>query len=157
MSEPSLPGLEAERDRTFALLASQGDFRRGSVSEDYRRCGKPNCACGAPDHRGHGPGFQWTRTSWDRPQGTRSSGGLPCPGRVWLRAWMRLGAEPGSQPLSLRCLGGRDGGQQVGQVAKQRHAGEQAHGQRRAVVLAADGCGARDCSTDDGGEAESGG
>jgi hypothetical protein len=28
-----LPGLEAERDRLFTLLASLGDFRRGSVSE----------------------------------------------------------------------------------------------------------------------------
>src|ERR1700722_13351348 len=62
MSEPSLPELEAERDRFFALLASLGDFRRGSVSENYRKCGKPNCACARPGHRGHGPRFLWTRT-----------------------------------------------------------------------------------------------
>ena len=48
MSEPSLPELEAERDRLFAQLSVVGDFRRGSVSENWRRCGKPNCACAAP-------------------------------------------------------------------------------------------------------------
>ncbi len=66
MSEPSLPELEAERDRLFALLASLGDFRRGSVSENYRKCGKPNCACAAPDHPGHGPRFLWTRSAGRR-------------------------------------------------------------------------------------------
>ena len=54
MTEPSLPELEAERDRLYTQLAGVGDFRRGSVSENYRRCGKPNCACAAPDHPGHG-------------------------------------------------------------------------------------------------------
>jgi hypothetical protein len=62
MSEPSLPGLEAERDRLFAQLSMVGDFRRGSVSENWRKCGKPNCACAAPDHPGHGPRFLWTRS-----------------------------------------------------------------------------------------------
>src|SRR6202044_2942586 len=62
MSESSLPELEAERDRLYAQLAVVGDFRRGSVSENYRRCGKPNCACAQPGHRGHGPRFLWTRT-----------------------------------------------------------------------------------------------
>lgn len=62
MADPSLPGLEAERERLFAQLAAIGDFRRGSVSENYRKCGKPNCACAAPDHPGHGPRFLWTRT-----------------------------------------------------------------------------------------------
>jgi hypothetical protein len=66
MSEPSLPELEAERDRLHALLTSLGDFRRGSVSENYRKCGKPNCACAAPDHPGHGPRFLWTRSAGRR-------------------------------------------------------------------------------------------
>jgi hypothetical protein len=66
MSEPSLPELEAERDRLQALLASLGDFRRGSVSENYRKCGKPNCACAAADHPGHGPRFLWTRSAGRR-------------------------------------------------------------------------------------------
>ena len=66
MSEPSLPELEAERDRLFAQLSVVGDFRRGSVSENWRRCGKPNCACAAPEHPGHGPRFLWTRSAGRR-------------------------------------------------------------------------------------------
>jgi hypothetical protein len=66
MSEPSLPELEAERDRLFAQLSMIGDFRRGSVSENWRRCGKPNCACAAPGHPGHGPRFLWTRSAGRR-------------------------------------------------------------------------------------------
>jgi len=66
MPEPSLPELEAERDRLYAELAVVGDFRRGSVSENYRRCGKPNCACAGPDHPGHGPRFLWTRSEGRR-------------------------------------------------------------------------------------------
>src|SRR6266576_4177407 len=66
MSEPSLPELEAERDLLYARLAATGDFRRGSVSENYRKCGKPNCACAQPGHRGHGPRFLWTRTARGR-------------------------------------------------------------------------------------------
>ena len=62
MTGPSLPELEAERERLFAQLSAIGDFRRGSVTENYRKCGKPNCACAQPDHRGHGPRFLWTRT-----------------------------------------------------------------------------------------------
>jgi hypothetical protein len=66
MTEPSLPELEAERDRLYAQLAAVGDFRRGSVSENYRRCGKLNCACAQPDHPGHGPRFLWTRAARGR-------------------------------------------------------------------------------------------
>jgi Family of unknown function (DUF6788) len=66
MTEPSLPELEALRDRLYAQLAATGDFRRGSVSENYRKCGKPNCACAAPDHPGHGPRFLWTRSAGSR-------------------------------------------------------------------------------------------
>jgi Family of unknown function (DUF6788) len=66
MIEPSLAELEAERDRLYAQLAAVGDFRRGSVSENWRKCGKPNCACAAPDHRGHGPRFLWTRSAGAR-------------------------------------------------------------------------------------------
>jgi len=66
MTEPSLPELEAERDRLYAQLSVVGDFRRGSVSENYRKCGKPNCACAQPGHPGHGPRFLWTRSARGR-------------------------------------------------------------------------------------------
>ena len=66
MSEPSLAELEAERERLYAQLSGVGDFRRGSVSENYRKCGRPNCACTAPEHPGHGPRFLWTRSAGRR-------------------------------------------------------------------------------------------
>lgn len=59
----SLPELEARRAELYARLAETGDFRRGSISENYRRCGKPNCACAQAGHRGHGPRQLWTRTT----------------------------------------------------------------------------------------------
>ena len=62
MDDPALDDLEDQRDRLYTELAATGDFRRGSISENYRRCGKPNCACAQPDHPGHGPRFLWTRT-----------------------------------------------------------------------------------------------
>ncbi|HUY45782.1 MAG TPA: DUF6788 family protein [Streptosporangiaceae bacterium] len=43
MTSPLLAELEARRARLFERLAAIGDFRRGSISENYRRCGKPNC------------------------------------------------------------------------------------------------------------------
>jgi len=43
--ESVVPELEAQRAELYARLAELGDFRRGSVSENYRRCGKPNCVC----------------------------------------------------------------------------------------------------------------
>jgi hypothetical protein len=62
---PSLPELEVQRAELYARLAELGDFRRGSVSENYRRCGKPNCACARPGHPGHGPRMLWTRRGTD--------------------------------------------------------------------------------------------
>ncbi len=63
MTGPLLAELEARRARLFERLAAMGDFRRGSISENYRRCGKPNCRrCAEPGSRGHGPRWLWTRT-----------------------------------------------------------------------------------------------
>jgi hypothetical protein len=55
-----LARLESRRDELFAELAQVGDFRPGSLNAVFRKCGKPNCACAAPEHRGHGP--QWNLT-----------------------------------------------------------------------------------------------
>ena len=75
MTELSLPELEAERGRLYAQLSTVGDFRRGSVSENYRKCGKPNCACAAADHPGHGPRFLWTRSAGSRRTVGPAAGG----------------------------------------------------------------------------------
>lgn len=67
MSVPLLAELEAQRARLFERLAAVGDFRRGSVSENWRRCGKSSCRrCAEPGSRGHGPRWLWTRTAAGR-------------------------------------------------------------------------------------------
>jgi hypothetical protein len=59
--EPDLAGLEAERARLYAELSGVGDFRRGTLSAVFRKCGKPGCHCAQPGERGHGPQWNWTR------------------------------------------------------------------------------------------------
>ncbi|HTQ93665.1 MAG TPA: DUF6788 family protein, partial [Streptosporangiaceae bacterium] len=44
-----------------ALISQVGDFRRGALNAVWRKCGKPNCACAQPGHRGHGPQWNLTR------------------------------------------------------------------------------------------------
>ena len=59
-----LAELEARRARLLERLAAVGDFRRGSISENWRRCGKSSCRrCAEPGSRGHGPRWLWTRTA----------------------------------------------------------------------------------------------
>lgn len=60
--DTGLEDLEQQRNRLYDEMAATGDFRRGSVTENYRRCGKSNCACAQPDHPGHGPRWLWTRS-----------------------------------------------------------------------------------------------
>ena len=62
----SLPDREQQRAQLYSELAGTGDFRRGSLSVNYRRCGKPNCACAAADHPGHGPRHLWTHSAAPR-------------------------------------------------------------------------------------------
>jgi len=61
-----LPGrdlarLERRRAELFALISQVGDFRRGALNAVWRKCGKLNCACAQPGHRGHGPQYNLTR------------------------------------------------------------------------------------------------
>jgi hypothetical protein len=64
--EADLAGLEAERARLYAELGGVGDFRRGTLSAVFRKCGKPNCRCARPGERGHGPQWNWTRWAGGR-------------------------------------------------------------------------------------------
>ncbi|MCK4761408.1 MAG: hypothetical protein KAW12_04350 [Candidatus Aminicenantes bacterium] len=57
-----LKTLEAKRNSLYKKLMNPGDFRRGTISINYRRCGKKNCACAKPDHPGHGPQYLWNAT-----------------------------------------------------------------------------------------------
>lgn len=54
--------LEIKRDSIHGKLAMLGDFKRGTISVNYRKCGKKNCACAKPGHPGHGPQYLWTTT-----------------------------------------------------------------------------------------------
>ena len=56
-----LAELERRRAELYRELGQVGDFRRGSLNEVRRKCGKPNCACAAPGHPGHGPQWNLTR------------------------------------------------------------------------------------------------
>lgn len=58
----NLQALEITREKLFQQLHALGDFRPGTISVNYRKCGKPNCVCARPGHRGHGPQFLWTTT-----------------------------------------------------------------------------------------------
>ena len=42
------------------LLTKIGDFRRGTISVNYRKCGKQQCWCAKEKRRGHGPQYIWS-------------------------------------------------------------------------------------------------
>jgi hypothetical protein len=56
----SLAKLQADRDALLQTLAATGDMRRGSITEVFRSCGKPTCACASAEHPGHGPYYAFT-------------------------------------------------------------------------------------------------
>ena len=59
----TLEALEEQRRQMYRELAAVGDFRRGIISVNYRKCGKPNCACAKHGHKGHGPQYLWNTTT----------------------------------------------------------------------------------------------
>ena len=61
-----LAELERRRAGLYEELGRVGDFRPGSLNESYRKCGKPNCACAAEGHPGHGPQWNLTRKAEGR-------------------------------------------------------------------------------------------
>ncbi len=60
--EKELKGLEEERRDLYRQLSAIGDFRRGMISVNYRKCGKKNCICTSEGHPGHGPQYLWNAT-----------------------------------------------------------------------------------------------
>ena len=52
--------LEAKRKQIVNEMTQIGDMRRGSITEAFRACGKPTCACSGADHPGHGPYYAFT-------------------------------------------------------------------------------------------------
>ena len=67
--EDTLKGLEEKRKALSKKMGEIGDFRRGTISVNYRKCGKKNCACAKPGHPGHGPQYLWNTTIKGRSYG----------------------------------------------------------------------------------------
>jgi hypothetical protein len=57
--DPSLQDLELQRKDLLRQMEKLGDFRRSTISVNYRKCGKSNCVCARKDHPGHGPQYLW--------------------------------------------------------------------------------------------------
>jgi hypothetical protein len=58
----TLEALERHRTKLYEQLQVVGDFRPGTISVNFRKCGKNNCACAGKGHPGHGPQYLWNTT-----------------------------------------------------------------------------------------------
>lgn len=58
----TLESMEKKRKELYQKLEALGDFRRGTISVNYRKCGKKKCVCAKPGHPGHGPQYLWNTT-----------------------------------------------------------------------------------------------
>jgi hypothetical protein len=58
----NLESLEKKRRSLHRQLEEVGDFKRGTISTNYRKCGKKNCICTSEGHPGHGPQYLWSTT-----------------------------------------------------------------------------------------------
>lgn len=58
----TLKDLENKRKALYKKIEEMEDFRRGTISVNYRKCGKGNCICTQPGHPGHGPQYLWSTT-----------------------------------------------------------------------------------------------
>jgi hypothetical protein len=54
--------LERRKKDLYRQLGQFGDFRRGTISVNYRKCGKAYCVCARAGHPGHGPQYLWNAT-----------------------------------------------------------------------------------------------
>lgn len=57
-----LEQLEKRRDDLYRQMALLGDFRPGTISVNFRKCGRKKCACAQHGHPGHGPQYLWNTT-----------------------------------------------------------------------------------------------
>src|SRR6266446_528857 len=57
----SIERLASQRAALLQKLMTMGDMRPGSISENYRSCGRENCACSGSAHPGHGPYYAYTK------------------------------------------------------------------------------------------------
>lgn len=60
--EETVEDLERRKNELYRRLGEFGDFRRGAISVNYRKCGKAYCGCARARHPGHGPQYLWNAT-----------------------------------------------------------------------------------------------
>jgi hypothetical protein len=58
----TLVALKVQRSNIYKKFEKLGNFRRGSLTLNYRKCGKKNCICTSKGHPGHGPQYLWSIT-----------------------------------------------------------------------------------------------
>ena len=127
----SLEALEERRKNLWRQLESLGDFRRGTVSVNYRKCGKPNCACARAGHPGHGPQYLWNATLGGKSQAKNLALGpeLEKVGQEvenyrrfqrWLEEWVEVN-EAICQLRPLRQLEGEQEGEELKKKLQQRY------------------------------------
>jgi len=127
----SLEALEERRKNLWRQLESLGNFRRGTVSVNYRKCGKPNCACARAGHPGHGPQYLWNATLGGKSQAKNLALGpeLEKVGQEvenyrrfqrWLEEWVEVN-EAICQLRPLRQLEGEQEGEELKKKLQQRY------------------------------------
>lgn len=99
--QETLEDLERQKNELYQQLAELGDFRRGTISANYRKCGKAYCVCARAGHPGHGPQYLWNATikGKSRAQNLRLGAELEKVGREvenyrrvlqWLDQWIEV-------------------------------------------------------------------
>jgi len=57
-----LGNLQMHREQILQQIRELDDFRQGSLSPRYRKCGKAYCHCAQKGSKGHGPLWMTTRS-----------------------------------------------------------------------------------------------
>ena len=60
--ENVLDKLQEQKEMIMQKISELGDFRQGSLSPRYRKCGKPYCHSAKKGSKGHGPLWMITRS-----------------------------------------------------------------------------------------------
>jgi hypothetical protein len=131
LMKASLEALEERRKNLWRQLESLGDFRRGTVSVNYRQCGKPNCACARAGHPGHGPQYLWNATLGGKSRAKNLALGpeLEKVGQEvenyrrfqrWLEEWVEVN-ETICQLRPVRQLAGEREGEELKKKLQQRY------------------------------------
>jgi len=71
--ENVLTKLQVQKEAILQQIGELDEFRQGSLSPRYRKCGKPYCHCAKEGSKGHGPLWMTTRSS----QGKTISKAIP--------------------------------------------------------------------------------